>query len=447
MRPLYPPGPRPQPLIGNLHSFREDPLGFFTTCAHEYGDIVHYRIANVHAYLLSHPDLIEYVLVKNSSNFIKGRVFRANRILFGNGLLISEGDFWRRQRRLAQPAFHRDRISAYATIMTGYTGQMMSIWKDGEIRDIYQDMKRLTLEIISKILFGVDISNQAEEVGNALRIAREEFTSRIRTGLLIPESIPTPGNLRYWKAVRGLNEIVLRIIRQRRLSKIETGDCLSMLLAAQDMDGSQMTDEQLRDEVMTLFIAGHETTAAALTWAWYLLAKNPVVVSRLRVELDQVLETRLPEFSDIPNLHYTDMVIKEVLRLYPPIWGIPRQALQDCEIGGYRVPAGTSLTMSEWVMHRNPRYFDDPDEFKPERWENNLDKKLSPFVYFPFGSGPRQCIGNSLAITEIVLIITMLAREFEFTLSPDHVITPWPSFTLYPRDGIKVIVNHIDRRT
>jgi cytochrome P450 len=199
--------------------------------------------------------------------------------------------------------------------------------------------------------------------------------------------------------------------------------------------------------VMTLFIAGHETTAAALTWAWYLLAKNPVVVSRLRVELDQVLETRLPEFSDIPNLHYTDMVIKEVLRLYPPIWGIPRQALQDCEIGGYRVPAGTSLTMSEWVMHRNPRYFDDPDEFKPERWENNLDKKLSPFVYFPFGSGPRQCIGNSLAITEIVLIITMLAREFEFTLSPDHVITPWPSFTLYPRDGIKVIVNHIDRRT
>ena len=220
-----------------------------------------------------------------------------------------------------------------------------------------------------------------------------------------------------------------------------------MLLAAQDVDGGQMTDEQLRDEVMTLFIAGHETTAAALTWAWYILAKNPAVVSRLYTELDRVLGTRLPEFSDIPNLHYTDKVIKEVLRLYPPIWGIPRQTLRDCEIGGYQVPAGTSLTMSQWVMHRDPRYFDDPNKFKPGRWENNLDKKLPPFVYFPFGSGPRQCIGNSLAMTEIALIIAMFARDFDFTLSPDQVITPWPSITLYPRDGIKVIINHRVRRS
>jgi cytochrome P450 len=442
MKLVFPPGPKPQPLIGNLLSFRKDPLDFFTTCAREYGDISYYRIANVNAYLLNHPDFIEYVLVKNNSNFIKGRVLRANRLLFGNGLLISEGDFWRRQRRLAQPAFHRDRISAYATSMTAYTGQMIATWKDGEIRDIYQDMKRLTLEIIAKILFGADIAKESEEVGTALRITREEFTVRIRTGLLIPESVPTPGNLRFWRAVRGLNVIVLGIIEQRRLSKVETGDCLSMLLAAQDSDGSQMTNEQLRDEVMTLFIAGHETTAAALTWAWYLLAKNPAVANRLRAELDQVLGARFPEFSDIPQLHYTEMVIKEVLRLYPPIWSIPRQTLHDCEIGGYRVPAGTSLTMSQWVMHRDPRYFDDPDKFKPERWENNLDKKLPPFVYFPFGSGPRQCIGNSLALTEITLILAMIAREFEFTLSPNHLITPWPSITLYPRDGIKVIVNY-----
>ena len=256
-----------------------------------------------------------------------------------------------------------------------------------------------------------------------------------------------PGNLRFQRAVHGLNEIVLGIIRQRRAAKIETGDCLSMLLAAQDMDGSQMTNDQLRDEVMTLFIAGHETTAAALTWAWYLLAKNPAALGRLRAELDQVLGTRLPEFSDIPQLHYADMVVKEVLRLYPPFWSIPRQSLRDCEIGGYRVPAGTSLTMSPWVMHRDPRYFDDPNEFKPERWENNFEKRLHPFVYFPFGGGPRQCIGNTLAIAESVLIIAMIARDFDFTLNPDSVMNPWPSITLCPRDGIQMSVNRRDRRS
>ena len=440
-----PPGPQSQPLFGNLISFRRDPLHFLSTCAKQYGDISHFRIANVNAYLLSDPDFIEYVLVRNSANFIKGRVFRSNHLLLGNGLLTSESDFWRRQRRLTQPAFHREQINAYAKIITNSAGRMISIWKEGEIHDIYQDMKRLALEIITKILFDVDINSESDNIGRALKVVWEEFTARIQSGLLIPERLPTPGNIRYRRAVRQLDRIVFRIIQERRSGNLDHNDCLSILLASQDMDGSQMTDQQLRDEVMTLFIAGHESTALALTWTWYLLAQNPSVVSQLCAELEEVPGTHPPDMNDLPQLQFTECVIKEALRLYPPVWAIPRQSLNDCEIGGYQIPAGASLTISQWVMHRDPRYFEEPDKFRPGRWENGFEKRLPSFAYFPFGGGSRHCIAYSLAMVEAVLIIAMLAKKFDFTLLPDHPVEPSPSITLYPRYGLKARISRKGR--
>jgi cytochrome P450 len=440
MKPNLPPGPKPDPVLGNLIEFRKDPLGFYTACAHDYGDVARFRIAHVNVYLLSNPELIEDVLVKHNSNFIKGRVIRSNRILLGNGLLTSEGDFWRRQRRLSQPAFHRERIAEYARVITHFVSRMMAGWQDGDIRDIQQDMKRLTTEVIARILFDADVTEEAAEIGSALKVAREELAARMSSGLLIPEHIPTPGNLRFKRAVGRLDKIVLGIIQQRRENESGGADLLSALLAAQDTDGSKMDDHQLRDEVMTLFVAGHETTALALTWALFLLAEHPEVMVRMGTEVSEVIGTRIPEFHDIPRLRYADMVAKEVLRLYPPSWTIPRQAIRDCEIHGYFVPAGTSVTASQWVMHRHPRFFDDPNQFKPERWDKDLEKNLPLFVYFPFGGGPRQCIGQSLAMTEMILALAMLVRAFDFELQAEPPVTPWPSLTIYPRNGIRIRV-------
>jgi cytochrome P450 len=440
----FPPGPKPHPLVGNLPEFRNNPLDFFLGCAREYGDIVHYRILNINVYLLNHPDLIEYVLSKNHRNFIKGRILRANRMLLGNGLFTSEGDDWGRQRRLVQPAFHRDRIVTYARVITAYTERLTATWLNGETRDITIEMKRLTMEIIAKTLFDADISNEAGIMGNALRIFLEEFVARTRTGMLIPEHIPTPGNLRLQKAIRQLDEIVFRMIQQRRMSGKVHDDLLAMLLEAQDEHGIRMSDQQLRDEVMTLLLAGHETTALALTWTWYLLAKHPQVEKRLLAELDQVLDGHSPEITDIPYLRYTDFVLKEALRLYPPVWALPRSALKECKIGGYTIPAGSSISISQWVVHHDPRYFDEPDGFKPQRWENDLTKRLPAFAYFPFGGGPRQCLGYSFANMEALLIIASIASRFHFSLVPDHPVIPWASISLNPKFGIKVMIH---RRT
>jgi cytochrome P450 len=437
----FPPGPKAHFLVGNLPEFRQDPLGFMTMCARNYGDIVRYRIANVTVYSLNHPDYIEYVLVGNSRNFIKGRLLRANQIVLGNGLLTSEGDLWVRQRRLAQPAFHREQIAAYGQIIVAYTERMLATWQNGEIRDIYQDMRRLTLEITAKTLFDADVADRAEDVVAALEVVREQFVARVNTALLIPEGMPTPANLRLRKAVRQLEEIVYGIIQERRTSGRDHGDLLSMLFHAQDEDGGQMTAQQLRDEVMTLFVAGHETTAIALAWTWYLLSQHPTAEARLVSELQEVLVGRAPDTAHLPHLGYTDRVLKESLRLYSPVWCIPRVALADCDIGGYRVPAGTSLAMSPWVMHRDPRYFDQPEEFNPDRWEGDFAKRLPTFAYFPFGGGPRRCIGYSFATLEMALVLATIAQEFQLALVPGHPVTLSPSFTLQPRDGIKVVVN------
>jgi cytochrome P450 len=433
-----PPGPPPSnSWTGAFKDYSRDPLGYLERLANDYGDIVTIRFYNFRVYFISHPDYIEEVLVNQNRKFIKGRILRANLRLFGNGLLTSEGDFWLRQRRLAQPAFHRGRIASYADTMVRCAERLLGEWKGGEERDIHAEMMRLTLQIVAKTLFDADVDGDARQVGHALE-AIMELNSDFRKLIMTPQWLPTPRNIRAALATRRLDKIIFRFIAQRRASGKDTGDLLSMLLAAQDEDGSRMTDRQLRDEAMTIFLAGHETTANALSWSWLLLAQNPAAEAKLHAELDTVLAGRAPSLEDLPNLRYTGHVITESMRLYPPAWGMARLAIEDAEIGGYPIPKGCGVSLAQWRVHRDPRWFDEPVVFRPERWEGDLLKRLPRFAYFPFGGGPRQCIGNSFAVMEATLLLATIAQHFRIRIVPDHPVVPMPSITLRPRYGIRV---------
>jgi cytochrome P450 len=392
------------------------------------------------AYLLSNPDHIEQVLVGNNRNFIKDRVTRGELSILGDGLLTSDGDFWRRQRRLAQPAFHRERIANYAETMVSYTERMLEGWKGGETRDAHHDMMRLTLEIVAKTLVDADIADEAEEVGEALGAVMAHFSDQGNGVFLrmLPDSIPTPSNLRYRRAQRQLEEFIYGLIDARRKSGRDTGDLLSMLLHARDEDGSRMSDKQLRDEVMTVIMAGHETTAIALSWTWRLLSLHPEVEKKLHSELAEQLDGRAPTMDDLPYLPYTDAILKESMRLFPPAWAIGREAIEDCEIGGYHVPAETQLFISQYVVHRLPHTFEDPENFDPDRWTDGLEKRIPKYAYFPFGGGPRLCIGQSFAKMEAALLLATIAQNFKLDLVPGQRVTPQPSITLRPKNGVRV---------
>ncbi len=436
-----PPGPTGHPLTGNLFDYTRDHLGFLTRCAREYGDVVGLRFVNVPVYLLNHPDHVEYVLVQNNRNFIKSKGVRHSLGFLGDGLLTSEGSFWRRQRRLAQPAFHRERIDAYGGAMVECAERAISGWKGSETRDVHEDMARLALDVVAKTLFGTLLTVEFEEVGAALETITQRFTGRGGVLFHIPEKVPTPANLRFRRAVRLLDGIIYKIIEERRAGGERAGDLLSMFLEARDEEtGESMSDRQLRDEVMTIFLAGHETTANALSWTWYLLARHPEAEVRLLEELGEVLGGRAPTVGDLPRLRYTDMVVKESMRLYPPAWAFGRETVEDCEIGGYHVPAGTQLVMSQWVMHRDPRYYKRAGEFRPERWVDGSVEELPPYAYFPFGGGLRLCIGRSFAKMEAVLLLATIAQRFRLRLAQDRPVEPQPSITLRPRNGMRVVL-------
>jgi cytochrome P450 len=439
-----PSGPKGSFLGGNLAEFRRDRLGLFLRCARDFGEVVPVRLGYIRGVVLSHPDAIEVVLVSHSKNFIKHFALRMNRLLLGNGLLTSEGNLWLRQRRLAQPAFNRTQVARYGTVMVSYAERLVAGWRDGETRDLLPDMTRLTLEIAAATLFGADVAGQAADVRQALAAAFVAFDRRLSTWYLVPYWVPTPGNRRLRRAVRRLDEIIYGFIDRRRKSSAEHADLLSMLLQARDEDdGSHMSDQQLRDEAMTLFLAGHETTALVLTWTGYLLAQHPGVAERLRAELHAVLGGRSPAAADVPRLAYTEHVVLESMRLYPPVYAFGREALSDCVVHGYRIPARTTLFMSQWVMHRDPRWFDEPEKFLPDRWADGLAQRLPRFAYFPFGGGPRVCIGNTFAMLEAVLVLATLAQKFRFTIVPEHPVVPWPSMTLRPKHGIQVVVHRV----
>lgn len=414
-----------------------DSLQTFLRWAQQFGDIFYYRAAWLHVYFLNDPELIEWVLIRNSQNFLKDRVVQNSRWFFGNGLLTNEGDSWLRQRRLSQPAFHRERVASYGRVMTTYTEAMLKSWTAGETRDVHQDMMQLTLRIVVRCLFNVE-AEKTDIISSAMNLLMRNATGARMLLPPIARYLPTPSMIALRHAVGHLERTVYDIIAVRRTSNADSGDLLSMLMNARDEDGSGMSDKQLRDEVLTFLLAGHETTALALSWTWYLLSQYPDVEEKLHAEVQNVLAGRSPEFADLPALDYTERVIKESMRLYPPAWSLARTAIQDFELRGYEIPAGANIVMSQWIMHRNPKYFADPEKFDPDRWLDPAMQKLPRFVYFPFGGGPRQCIGNMFAMMEATLLLATVAQRFQLRLVPDHLVIAVPSFTLRPKHGIKM---------
>jgi cytochrome P450 len=440
---LRPPGPKPHFLVGNIPLAGPAPLGTFRRWAAEYGDIFYYRAAWLHVYFLNRPDLIEYVLVRNPQNFLKDRVIQNSRWFLGTGLLTAEGDAWKRQRRLVQPAFSRDRIAAYAGCMTESAEQMLTTWKSGTVVDIHREMMSLTLRVVVRALFGLETM----ETGEISQSLNAVMLNSVGGRLLLPpffRYLPLRGMRDVRRAVNDMNDAVYEIIRQRRNGgKQPSGDLLSLLMQARDEDGSRMTDEQLRDEVMTFLLAGHETTALALSWALYLLSQNAGVEEILHDEVDRALAGRLPSTSDLSSLTYVDNIIKETMRLYPPAWSVARTVIASFELEGYWVPAGANVVMSQWIVHRDPRFFSEPEKFDPDRWNTSACQNLPRFAYFPFGGGPRQCIGASFATTETALILTTIARRYRLVSLDKTPVLPVPSLTLRPTGPIRM---HIEAR-
>jgi cytochrome P450 len=436
------PGPRLSLLASLMYRpGGANPLEFFTNLARTYGDVTSYRMAGEQLFLVNDPQLIRDILVTHNRNFTKSRGLERSKRLLGEGLLTSEGAMHLRQRRLMQPAFHRDRIAAYGEVMAGYADRMQRGWNDGVALDIAREMNRLTLSIVGKTLFDVDVEAQAAAVGEALTAVIESFWMMMMPFAEALERLPVPKLRRARMARARLDAIIYRMIADRRASGRDHGDLLSMLLAAQDEDdGGVMTDQQVRDEAMTIFLAGHETTANALTWTWYLLSSSPEVEAKLHAEVDQVLQGRLPAVRDLPSLPYVERVVTEAMRLYPPAWMIGRRAIAEYQLGAYVAPARSILVMSPYIMQRDPRFYPDPERFDPDRWTPEFRAALPKFAYFPFGGGPRQCIGESFAWMELILLVATIARHRRLRLVPGHPVVPQPLVTLRAKHGMRMTI-------
>ena len=422
-----------------LPQFRRNPPEFLRSVARSHGDLVHFRLGPQDIYLVSKPDWIKDILVTHQTNFTKSRFLERAKILLGEGLLTSEGEFHHRQRRLVQPAFHRDRLIGYASAMVECTAHQRELWTDGAELDMSREMARLTLAVVAKTLFNADVTSEADNIGAALTQVMILFDLVVMPFSEWIEKLPLPSIRRFYKARDFLDKTIYKIIAERRASKEDTGDLLSMLLLAQDEDGqSGMTDQQIRDEALTLFLAGHETTANALMWTWYLLSENPAAAAKFYEEVDRVLQGRLPAFDDLPQLKYTEGVLAEGMRLYPPAWVIGRRVKTEYAIADYKVPLRAILMMSPWVVQRDPRWFPEPDQFKPERWASPNDDRPK-FSYFPFGGGTRVCIGERFAWMEGVLLLAAIAQKWRFKLVPGHPVATAALITLRAKHGMKMV--------
>ena len=448
-----PPGPGSRPPLDDLRTLRDGPHAFLLQIARQYGDIVRYPVGPLAAYLVVHPDGVKHVLQDNAKNYSKD-TFQYNLLssITGRGLLTSDGDFWLRQRRLAQPAFHRQRIAGFAGLMTAYAEAMLARWEDfaarGEPIDVAAEMMHLALQIVGKALFSIEIGDAADELAQATLVVLDHIVGRARTFGMVPQWLPTPGNLRYRKALAVLEDAVNATIAQRRRDPGNTADLLAMLMSARDAEtGQGMSDRQLRDEMMTILIAGHETVASALAWTWYLLATDPAAEAKLHAELAAVLGGRTPQVDDLPDLRYTQAVFEEALRLYPPAWIITRKALADDEILGCRVPANALVVASPYVTHRQAATWADPEAFDPDRFSEVRAAGRPRFAYYPFGGGPRLCIGDQFAMTEAKLIIATFAQRCRLTRVPDHPIAVEPGVTLRPKYGLLMQIELRERLT
>lgn len=442
------PGPRGHVLLGNLLDVRRDRLKFLMDVTREFGDVVRFRMGHKIFHLINHPDGIKHVLQDNYQNYHKGIGLAHAKSLLGEGLLTSEGEFWLRQRRLMEPIFDTQRITKFATVMADAAESMLERWqtyaKNNETLDIASEMMHLTLGILARTLFSTDISSKADEMDYAFTLAIKQAIHRMIALVDLPERIPTPRNLRFQKALRTLDEVVYGMISERQRRKKDTGDLLSMLLLAHDEEtGKSMSDKQLRDQVMTVLLVGHETTAIALTWTWYLLSLNPIVERQLHSELSEVLGGRTPTFKDLRDLKYTKMVIEESMRLYPPVWLIPRKAVEDDEIRGYYIPAGSGVLVSPYSMHRHPEFWENPEGFDPERFTAERWAGRPHYAYFPFGGGPRYCIGRSFSVIEASLIVAIVAQKYCLHLVPGHPVKREPLLTLRPCQGVLMTLHEI----
>ena len=402
----------------------------------KYGEIASFRLGSRRIFLISDPKLIEQVLVTDARHYIKHFGARAYKPILGNGLVTSEGETWLRQRRLSQPAFLKQRVLAYAPLMAELTTQSLDRWQPGSAVDIHLEFSEITSAIALKTLFNLDDPGDRDRFTTTLREVFDQISERFHHPVALPRWIPSPANRRLNRGVKELFGVVDGFIAKGRARTEPGEDLLSRLLMAQDVDGSKMPDDLLRDEMMTLYLAGHETTALTLTWSWYLISQHPEVEAKLVAEWNRVLGGRVPTPDDLPQLPYTDSVITEAMRLYPPVYLIGREATQDLELGGYRVKKGYTLFMSQWVNHRDPRYFPEPEAFRPERWDEGLAKKIPKYAYYPFGGGQRVCIGNTFALMEAAIILAAVGQRFRFTVDRDARIIPKPQITLTPAHGI-----------
>jgi len=432
------------PFLGNLLEFRNNRLALLMRLTQQHWDIGIVQLGPRTVVMMNTSELARAVLVEHAEAFEKTPNLRIyGRPLLGNGLLTSENEFHKRQRKLVAPPFQHRHIASYADIMVNYSEQIQKEWTDGQVINIAREMMRLTLWIVGRTLFDADVLGEAEELGKALTIAMHHFNSEMSALVHIPYTWPTPSNQRLHKAIDRLNATIYQMIAERRRTGKDRGDLLSMLLHARDEDdGSFMTDKQVRDEAMTIFLAGHETIAVALTWSWYLLAQLAEIYALMRNEVDSVLRGRPPTFADLPNLPYTLQVLKESMRLYPPAYGYARQAVRPVTIGGYDLPAGMIVLISPYAMHRRPDYFPDPERFDPARFTPEAEQRLPRYAYIPFGGGPRICIGNHFALMESHLVLATLAQRVTFELLPGQHIEPEPMITLRPKPGIKMRVTH-----
>jgi len=441
--PAFPPGPKSFLPFGILRQFRKDAPGFLLRTRQEYGDLAFLRLGMQDVYLLNHPDYIKDVLVTNQGNFTKSRVLQRAKRMLGEGLLTAEGAFHLRQRRMIQPAFHRDRLKNYAAVMSDWGVRTRDRWQPGQTVDMADEMMRLTLAIVAQTLFSANVEEDATEIGEALEAILDLFNLVMLPFSEVLEKLPLPFMKRFEKARETLDRIIYRMIRERRESGEDKGDLLSMLLMAvddEDRASGGMTDLQVRDEAMTLFLAGHETTANALTWTWYLLSQHPHIAAKMHAEIDAVLgdSGQIPGFDDLPRLRYVEMVLAEGMRLYPPAWAIGRKAIGAYRVGGYDAAPGSIFLMSPYVMHRDPRYFPEPDRFDPDRWLPEAASQRPKFSYFPFGGGSRLCIGERFAWMEGVLLLAILGRRWNPQLVPGHRVEHRAMITLRPRHGMRM---------
>mgnify|MGYP000377401550 FL=1 len=432
---VRPPGPSGKPVVGSLVEYTSDSYEFVERLAREYGDLAYYEILGTPFYQVNSPEGIEHVLVQNNQNYVKGELFQESLgPVLGNGLLNSDGEFWRRQRHLIGPAFEPDRIAEYAETMVERTEQIAARWRDGAVRDVNEDMMELTLEIVADALFGVDVGRDVDTVADSLEVVMN-YQEGVSADML-PVDVPTPGKIRLRRAIDDLEDVVYRIIDER--ARNPGDDVVSRMLSAEDDEGQSMSREQIRDEVMTLLLAGHETTALALTFTFFLLAQRPEVERRLLDELDEALGGDPPTIGEIRDLPYLEQVVEESMRLYPPVPGIVREATARDEIAGYTIPEGATISINQWSVHRDPRFYDDPMAFRPERWTDEMRAELPSLAYFPFSAGPRRCVGDRFAMLEAKVVLATLLQRYHLELVSSLELDLVGTITTRPRDPVKM---------